>query len=83
MLSAKYLCRGAAGTLPGSRLVREGGRVRRRKVAEQGGGGEDYNVLGQEITQLQNKRMKLLFYKAVTLSLQPLKGTTGAFFFVC
>ena len=25
MLSAKYLCRGAAGTRPGSRLVREGG----------------------------------------------------------
>ena len=35
MLSAKYLCRGAAGTRPGSRLVREGGGEGRGVVQEE------------------------------------------------
>ena len=35
MLSAKYLCRGAAGTRPGSRLVREGGGEGRGVVQQE------------------------------------------------
>ena len=53
VLSAKYLCRGAAGTLPGSRLVRE------REGEREGGGGKSSRTrkykniqrLGQALTQ--------------------------------